>query len=202
MQSDLFELSSQSIAAAEPEAKVAFLERTRVSLRLDQLVVGLIALLVMYVLIFSYGVENGKRFAMAELRAERAKREQMVSELTRQLFDLRQSSAEASLPALNKTAAPVLAVALAPIGAAPAAVVTPGKQFTIQMVTYASQKPADEATKKLAGAGHKGYVIPSGKFFLMCVDLFPTREKAGLALKEFKTAGLVPADAYVRAFPQ
>ena len=52
MQEDLFEFTQPVSAPAKIE-KLAFLEKTRISIRLDQVLTGMIALLVLYVFVFS-----------------------------------------------------------------------------------------------------------------------------------------------------
>ena len=84
MQGDLFGMPT--VAATQTGQKNDFLERTRVTLRLDQALAGAIGLLVIYVLIFSFGVEKGKRLGMAELQAERTKNERMMRELGGKIF--------------------------------------------------------------------------------------------------------------------
>ena len=75
MQKDLFGASTASPLMNTLEPKSDFLQRFRLQLRLDQTIIGFLLLLVAYVLVFSFGVESGKRYAMAEIKAERSMRE-------------------------------------------------------------------------------------------------------------------------------
>lgn len=212
MQQDLFGAAQAASFSMNASQKTDFLERHRISLRLDQAVVALILSVVVFVLVFSYGVETGKRYAMAELKAERAKREVMVQELSRKLLESQQRDAEKTLekglpvPAMNQKNASVMA-AKEPVNPAsspaPAAVTAKSSQtlsgkYTIQMITFVSQIQAQKEIKKLADKGYQGFIIPSGKHYQVCVNAFESRQRASEILKELKTQGFAPRDAYVR----
>lgn len=220
MQSDLFEIPPP-ISVSQPPQKLAFLERSRISLRLDHFVLCVIVLMVFYVFIFSFGVEKGKRFAMAELKAERAKRQYVTEELTKRVFEARDASQMGMQPGkLLSAAAPASRIASSensPKGAAegtgmisnppanPAPektiVVVPAK-YTIQLITYTSSKPAGEKIKMLAEKGKKAFIIPSGKFKQVCVDGFQSKANATETLRQLQSEGIAPHDAYVRPMPQ
>lgn len=216
MQKDLF--GATSAVAAPEQSKTDFLERYRVTIRLDQAIVGAIVTLIVYTLIFSFGVEKGKRFAMAELRAEREKRESMVHELSEKMFEQQKSLAEGAIvtnapaaPAVKTIAKTSFAYSLIPAqveakapakaAAAPVREVKSGKgKYTIQLMTFNSKAAAEKEIQRLAGKGHSGFIIPStsGKKLQVCIDRFETKEKANLQLRQLKTSGTIPQDAYVR----
>jgi len=195
MQHDLF-----GPAAPPPHAaycappKADFLEKHRFSLRFDQAIVAFIGLLMVYVLVFSYGVEKGKRFAVAELKAERAKRESMAQEFRQKLYE--------------KDGAPTSPAAQTPAAqedrpdSEPAAGDLPRGMYTIQVITFKSPSAAAREIGRYAEKGRRGFVIPSGSFHQVCIDRYETREKANQVLKELKGEGLAPHDAYVRPMPQ
>lgn len=211
MQKDLF---GTSAVLTESNPKTDFLQRFRITLRFDQALIVMILLLVAYVLIFSFGVETGKRYSMAEIRAERSKREHMVEELTGKIFEAQAAvqnngaipaTAGKPIPAAGTTAAPAT---LAPATGTPVSVAAatpavtekekPTGKYTIQAVTVTSQAAAEREIKKLTAKGYRGFVIPSGKFLQICVEGFESREKASQNMKQLKTSGMVPKDAYVR----
>ena len=207
MQSDLFDVSRE-IPIAQSAPKVSFLERTRISLRLDHFVLSMIVMMVFYVFIFSFGVEKGKRFAMAELRAERDKRQYVTEELTKKVFEAREANQTAIQPGKIQPAA---IAAIAPTetvttSSAPSAestmIIAAQGKYTIQVITYTSGKQAEEKIKLLMEKGRKGFVIPSGKYKQVCVDGFQTKANASEALRQLQSEGLVPRDAYVRPMPQ
>lgn len=220
MQKELFAAAPvAALSDSFSQTKTSFLDRHRLSLRLDQTLVVMIALLVVYVLIFSFGVETGKRYSMAELRAERAKRERMTEELSRKIFENQQnaqpSSGLAEVSGVVKAAASSGGAIASAVSAAPASAVLPpavkaeesllsigskpAGRYTIQTVTVASKATAEREIKKLAGKGHKAFVIPGGKKLQICVDGFDSRDEASRMLKQLKSQRLIPSDAYVRS---
>ena len=194
MQTDLFGTPSVTARVNPAASKADFLQRTRFSLRLDQAVVMLIALLVVYVLVFSFGVEKGKRFAMAEIRAERGKREKIMQELQAKLFS------EAGSPQTQESPAPVIkAIKIeSPVVINEEAPSPPKGKYTIQMVTFTAEKDVERVMKKLTEAGHQGFVLPNGRYLQVCVESFDSRHKASRLLGELKSRRIVPQDAYVR----
>lgn len=204
MQTDLFGTQSLTNPTAP---KTDFLQRYRFSLRLDQAVVMLIVLLVVYVLVFSFGVEKGKRFAMAELKAERAKRQKMMEEFQAKFFLeahpeplpavpaglLPVSATTASgQPAENEAASEVRVLS------ATGADSVPKGKYTIQIITFKSKQAAEKEIKRLAGIGQQGFILPKGKYLHVCIAAFNSAKKASEVLGELKANGLVPKDAYVR----
>lgn len=218
MQRDLF---GTATAAAMPDAissKLSFLDRYRMSIRLDQALFLLIGLLVIYVLVFSFGVETGKRYAMAELKAERLKREQMVDELRDKVFSAQpvitqtvasdiktgtsapvvkqntQNLAFASVPTPEDASRPDEA-RLQPIQTGTQ---VQNHKFTIQILTIASKAAAEKEVKRLTEKGMAGFIITRGKMSEVCVNGFDSHKQAVEHLKELKTQGVIPTDAYVR----
>ena len=227
MQKELFNAAPvAALSNSFSQEKPSFLDRYRLSLRLDQTLALMIGLLVAYVFVFSFGVETGKRYSMAELRAERSKRERMTEELSRKIFAQENAQTAAGLAqgtaagmavsAAVKTTGPAVptgekALMTAPAGEgtaakAPAAPPTnaqeaskPSGRYTIQAVTVASKATAARELKKFTDKGHKAFVIPGGKRLQICVDGFESRDEAGRAMKQLKGQRLIPADAYVRS---
>lgn len=206
MQGDLFGMPTMASQANPAGAKNDFLERYRVTLRLDQALVGAIGLLVVYVLIFSFGVEKGKRLGMAELQAERTKHERVMRELGGKLFSAA-TIAEKTFPvkAEVKIETPVplpASVAAESDVFESSAPSRPVGKYTIQLITFKSQSAVDREIKKLSEKGYQGFVIPSGSFLQVCVNGFQTRQEANRILSELKSRQLAAKDAYVRPLPQ
>lgn len=221
MQKDLFGGAAAAVSLPDMNARLSFLDRYRMALRLDQALFLLIGLLVIYVLVFSFGVETGKRYAMDELRSERMKRERLADELRSKVISNMENLAATATAAHATTvaAAPVKkqAVAAATNAAiissvtavegpetvaetpAVAETVEPAAgKFTIQILTVASKQTAEKEVKRLTEKGMKAFIIPRGKKSEICINAFESREKASRNLKDLKTRGVVPVDAYVR----
>lgn len=213
MQKDLFGTAAVAAMPDTMSAKLSFLDRYRMSVRLDQALFLLIGLLVIYVLVFSFGVETGKRYAMSELKAERLKRERMVDELRDKVFPPQTALSSSVSAEKTQTASKVVAEAGAPVTAsaetAQTAVEVPqqpietathaqNRKFTIQILTIASKAAAEKEVKRLSEKGMSGFIISRGKLNEVCVNGFDSHKQALQHLKELKTQGMVPADAYVR----
>ena len=124
----------------------------------------------------------------------------MVDELREKIFEA-QPSPTASAPATLAVPQPQNAASTqTPTPAPPIEEPKPVGKFTIQVVTVTSQAIAERELKKFTAKGHKGFVIPSGKYLQICVDGFESKDKASQRMKQLKTSGIVPQDAYVRAF--
>ena len=205
MQKDLFGASTASPLMNTLEPKSDFLQRFRLQLRLDQTIIGFLLLLVAYVLVFSFGVESGKRYAMAEIKAERSMRERMARELGEKIFANSQSQIATATPAAPKvvgqpkitpvlTAAPAVPAAVATkaaTGASAAKTETPAVEiksgsgkFFIQTVTYATKAAADEQIKRLVKKGYAAKILPHAKFQQVCVGGFETKDKAAQAMAQ------------------
>ncbi len=228
MQADLFDVPQSADLARNHSQKLGFLEKPVLSLRFDHAIVWMIGLLVVFVLIFSFGVEKGKQFAMAELKAERAKREQLSDELGRKVFELREANQtlQASVSGLPVDVSPVkeqkelperTAATEKPVSnldqikkdsqtafnntVTVTSMAEAIKQYTIQLVTFTSQSMAEQAVKKFSDQGYKAFIIPSGRFQQICINVFPSRDQAAKVLRDLRTKGFAPADAYVRLAP-
>ncbi len=214
MQTDLFGAATLTNSQSRSTTnRTDFLERYRFSIRLDQALVGFIGLLVIYVMIFSFGVEKGKKFALAELRAERDKHERVLQELRDKIFANQAAVVAPAAPVKSeasitlKSDAPAntvskpIAKAAPVVKEQPVSEARPSGKFTIQIVTFTSKAQVDKEFKRLTDAGREPFTIGSGKFHQVCVDSFETRLEASKALKVLKDKGIVPKDAYVRVVP-
>lgn len=187
MQGELFQISG---AAVEPSKvsvnQLSWVDHFRVTLRLDHLSILSISALVLYVLVFSFGVEKGKRMGIRELEAEKAKKEILSRELS-------QAGAFVQLPQEKASTAEVPKEVLPEVQPAKGA-----GRYTIQVITFLSQSQAEEKVKKLKEKGHRSFIIPGGRYFQVCVDMFETMTEARQKLLRLKAEGFAPSDAYIR----
>ncbi len=197
MQTELFDLPTPRTLSDEPVvSRSSFLEIKFLTLRLDQTIGLTLALLVFYVLAFSWGVEKGKRLT----------HESQVITPIAQSDVLPAVSAPVVVPAV-KTSAVVLRdesvpkevpITVAELPRPVATVTRPDGKFTIQHVTYITQSAADREIQKLAQRGYNSFIIPSGKHLQVCIAAFQSRQDANKILKQLRTQNLVSGDAYVR----
>lgn len=75
--------------------------------------------------------------------------------------------------------------------------VVPQDGWTIQVVTYTAQERADQEVASLKKEGYFAFVIPSGKYYQVCIDTFSSKDKAQATLKKILSSGRY-RDAYIR----
>ena len=204
MQGELFE-ASQSIAQAAKIQKSRtpnWLDLFQVTLRIDHLMIGSISALVLYVLVFSFGVERGKRYATDEIRVEKLRQEQIAQELPAPLLSVSMpkdttSSKGSSLPVPSQASAPTAKETPTPATKIDSALPLSG-EYTIQIVTYKSKRQAEERVDYLRKTGVRGFIVPQGKFFQVCADAFIDMKEARQKLTKLKAEGDIPPDAYIR----
>jgi len=206
MQQDLFDSGFISSSSSMRLRKTDFLGRFRVSLRLDQVLMGLIVMLFFCVVIFSFGVEKGKRDAKEEIAAERAKRGNILQAFRVKRFigvdPILEASQIRSTPQKMQEVVHRRAEALqAKVLETTEAPKPISGNYTIQMITYVTESAANRQLHALSKRGYQGFVIPSGKYLQICVNSFDSRQKAAQTLISLRNLGIVPQDAYVRTIP-
>jgi cell division septation protein DedD len=185
MQGELFEVKAPLLDASKlPQP--GWIDRFRITLRLDHLAVGAILALVLYVLVFSFGVEKGKRFALAELAA---KEPAIATPSPQEVAPLPEPAAAevVPVPASQETA----------VEATPVTTQEPGK-YTIQLITFTSRSKAEKEVERLEKLGHRSFIIPAGKFYQVCIDAFQEMSEAKDGLTRLKDEGFASPDAFIR----
>lgn len=192
MQKELFELGGPVIGGATlAEKPRGWWEQFQITLRIDHLFILAISGLVLYVLVFSFGMEKGKRFALDELKAEKIKREEIAKELQAVKNPIENAAPGKSIPAAGpqteggETGSPFLSGE--PVG-----------KYTIQIVTYLTLSRAQQEVDRLKEKGHRAFAIQEGKFFYVCIEAFQSTREAGIQLSILKKQGFAPDDAYIR----
>lgn len=201
MQRDLFGTVAAGPATLgqSPDVKMDFLQKYRVTLRMDQGIIAALMLIVAYIFVFSFGVESGKRYAMAEIKAERAMRERMARELGEKIFANQaiQPAEQKKESAVPLPANPAVAVAKTVQTPAPAGPFLNDK-FAIQTATLTSKTMAEQALSRLRQKGLQGKILSRGKFFEVCITGYLTHTEAFKAMVGLKSQGIAPKDAYIR----
>ncbi len=197
MQTELFDLPlPRTLSEDSTVSKTSFLEKTFITLRLDQAIGLTLILLVIYVLTFSWGVEKGKK-ASRESQVIRTGSAEVLSSETSQTVVA--SVAKTPLAAMaDESVSKEVPITVADLPKPVAKVMKPDGKFTIQHVTYITRSAADREIQKLAQRGYSSFVIPSGKHLQVCIAAFQSRQDASLLLKQLRAQGLVSGDAYVR----
>lgn len=214
VQGELFreESSSDRINHFGIDAKNSFLSHYRLTVSLDKLFLVLITIVVIFVLTYSFGVERGKR--VMEKRLETLfpthsetvatapysgdVEESMTFEKTVLLVNDEESKAKEE--AVEPIVEPVIQPLLQSTGTkrvSPSRDLTREGKYTVQLVTYVDQRLAEQEVTRLKSKGHGGFIIPSGRYFQVCVNYFENLSKARSLLKQLRENGRYP-DAYVR----
>lgn len=198
MQTELFDLPSPRTLSEESAiTKTSFLEKTFLTLRLDQAIGLALILLVLYVLIYSWGVEKGK-MSSVDTQVIRATSAAVLPKEVPPAALVTQSINPLPV-AMSSESVPVEApVTIAELPKPVAQVSKPEGKYTIQHVTYITQSAADREIQKLSKMGYHAFVIPSGRHLQVCIAAFQTRQEAVEGLRQLRTKRLTTGDAYVR----
>ena len=183
---------SQQAGRNDPAFSVSFLSYIRVY---EKVIFVLIGFLITAVIAFCFGVERGKT---------------MAKEVTNARMDVAQAPVQAGLPSVApKVVAPVVApqkqypVAAVPSGMVassrqlPASRVVSGQQggFTVQVGSYAESAQAMRESASLKKKGFNALLVRKGKYMVLCVGNFTSKENAQSVLSQLKrTYG----DCYIR----
>jgi len=196
MQTELFDLPlPRTLSEESTIPKTSFLEKTFVTLRLDQTIGLTLVLLVIYVLTFSWGVEKGK--SSRDSQVIRSVPAEVLSSETSQTV-VASVVKTPSIAMMDKSAPKEVPIAVAEAPKPVAKVMKSDGKYTIQHVTYITQSAADREIQKLTKMGYSSFVIPSGKHLQVCIAVFQSRQEASQLLKQLRGQGLVSGDAYVR----
>lgn len=185
MQGDLFQsplsVSAPKTGAWDPK-KGDSLSSFKLTLRLDHLIVIQIVGLILFAVVYSFGVEKGKTLAVVKVVVP------PTAAPSPQLAPTDENPE--GTPPLSSIA-PMKKDADGP----------PAGAFTIQMITYKQGSAAKRLMNELSQKGHRPFVIPSGSYIQVCLDGYESREQAVKALRGLKISGVVPKDAFVRPIP-
>ena len=200
MQRDLFrDLKAEEAETNEPvpvnQMQPSFFERVRIVLTLDKIILWALLNITAMVFIYSAGIEHG-------IKSSRQANPSDVKVSETQLSVKDQTLEAAVKPEVstleNKSQEPSAATDIAVPAETTVALKT--GTYTIQLATYRRKDQAETEVLRLKKKGHDAFIIPSGKFFQVCVEKFEKRPEAFQKLLELKSGGLdrVYQGAYVR----
>ena len=200
MQRDLFrDLKAEEAETNEPvpvnQMQPSFFERVRIVLTLDKIILWALLNITAMVFIYSAGIEHG-------IKSSRQANPSDVKVSETQLSVKDQTLEAAVKPEVstleNKSQEPSAATDIAVPAETTVALKT--GTYTIQLATYRRKDQAETEVLRLKKRGHDAFIIPSGKFFQVCVEKFEKRPEAFQKLLELKSGGLdrVYQGAYVR----
>ncbi len=203
MQADLFNLSISNSFERQAFQR-SFFER-KYTLRFDQLLALSLVTIVFFVLVFAWGVEHGKAVShrdflrlnqvssTPEVKTEPA----LVSQLTKEAVQ----SAAPSVEVDSGTHSEVSVRVPAKQSAASQESVASVAKYTIAHVTYVKKDQALSEIGRIKSKGYAPFLVPSGRYFQICVNGFETRKEANDAIKSLRLKGIVSTDSYIRNMP-
>ena len=155
--------------------------RFSLTLSLEKAVFSSIAIVMVMVVVYAFGVEKGKAL---ELRAPAAQVAKTIKSVT------------TGGPNTPSHEAPAAEHATAASQAQ--AVSSPGqlKGYTIVGATFTRKEWADKEVERVKKSGYDAAVYQSANFFLVCIGSYQTRDEAKLALSKIRSAY---KDAYLRS---
>ena len=206
VQGELFRESERIAETSLP--KRSALAAYTISISGDKALIGFLVLSVLSILLYCFGVEQGKRSVekhfestlpshgqiLGDTQKERAKNPILDTNSTSQ--DLVVLEAESNSNAVSEEN-----VKLQPEPAQTHSTLSNklprDGQYTLQLVTYTNELLAKKEVDHLAKIGHESFVIPSGRFFQVCVNYYPSKSAARFALNGLHIEGRYPG-AYIR----
>ena len=179
-----FELfpGTSSKSNGTPEKRSLFKDLT---IPIENIIVLCIILIMSWVFFFSMGVEKGKRFAQRGSEREQAgvvfKTEPKASSSIgkESLKENDQGKSEASRISVEKTSGQQNSVQeKQPLEHSPVEQNIEKDAFTIQVASFKLERNARKEALKLKDLGYKIFVVPKGKYSIVCVGAFQEKQEA------------------------
>lgn len=204
VQGELFREEHAGIASeAKPRS---FLARYQISVSLDKVLIACVGLVVVFALVFSFGVEKGKRAMEQKLEtflpdtkqpALTVSASHLSADPQEEVIAITAGQEDFSAPELPSSTPPPAEINLLPKAVLPLVDQTKAGAYTIQLVTYASEAQALKEIERLKTQGFSSFVIPSGRYFQVCVNYFESKDVAKSTFKRLREDGRYPG-AFVR----
>lgn len=230
MQRDLFrdfaagEVKKKAESVTAVETEPSFFERVRLVLTLDKVILWVLVNVTALVFVYSFGIERGMSVARKKSFAPDTAKRTSAGEVWNPLSDSSVTSSSREVrdgdPAASDTRQTGL-VATGTIVADAADSLNwerpydvaepppfspdlsdPESQnlFTIQLITYNRKDQAQRELERLRQKGYRSFIIPSGKFYQVCIETFPDKAQAFQKLISLRVEGYdrIYRGAYVR----
>lgn len=200
MQTDLFQIPS-TVSAGTDLGKKSFLEEKQFIFRLDQIITLTIAAIIAFVIVFTFGVESGRRSERRKAFVIKSLNEanQINKIQTRQdITVLPEEGTSQSSMGDSTESRPVQNEKINEEKVISEKVPVQKDGYAIQLITYKSASASEKQAQKLRNQGLDSFVIHSGNYYLVGIKGFSTRLLAKKALASLQTKGLAPKDAYIR----
>jgi cell division septation protein DedD len=191
IQQELFKEFEANEKKGKKTAPGSILPRNYVLMNIsyEQVIFISIGIIMLMVLLFSLGVERGRRVAAAPavktIEAAAHKKEQAEP-----------AEAKAEIPEETK-AVPAVAESTRQPEKPQEEVKAPATSiFTVQLVAYKSKKSAQKELQVLNKKGYKPFIITGGGYYQICVGEYKSQGDAQKALKEISKKGY--SESFIR----
>jgi len=202
-QGELFNEIYQENLSQQGGPSRAYRERKPFRLTLDKFLFILISLIIIVVIAYIFGYRQGKQLDMDPNRLVSTDEYIVIedeTELTTAVLETTPAEIGAAGKSVTEIILPEVETTAAEVNPGSGETVTSSQEtrkWTIQLVTYTSEKYAKNEMDRLRENGYKPFLIPSGKYQQICTNRFSTKEEANKLLEVFKS-GSRYRDAFVR----
>ncbi|MBN1493959.1 MAG: SPOR domain-containing protein [Candidatus Omnitrophica bacterium] len=219
-QKDLFSELIQD-ASASPYDEPPKRNKLTLTLNVDKILLFVLTCAIIFAVVFSYGIETGKKIKIddegefgADAEKGVAKKPSILSLFSRAEQAVKEKKTPAVAEDTTTVVVPITASEIPdPVTVEQAAQQTEVKQevvlpiekkaelpqevWTVQIITYVNTTFAKEELRKTEEKGYEGFILPSGKYYQICVGMFATKAEAANLLDKFKKEKDY-SDAYIR----
>lgn len=193
-----FELFPGSPARSPEKSRQRF-TLAHVTLSFENLIVLGVVFIMLMVVAFSWGVEKGKRMIRNDLKQAIGKENLQASnvypnpEMTGEAEEKKETvsalySPQEEEPSDNTAVDPIQTQLVPEKGV--------DKGYTVQVASFRKESFAQEETKALEGKGYEVFVLPKGKYYIVCVGTFAESREAKAFSQRLK---LKYKDCFIRS---
>ena len=182
-QFELFPSESIPFAAAKPRSALKDL-----IISPENIIVGLIVLVMTFVLAYSFGVERGKKVILSDSGGEKIKFEEqapnvIITAPATEKKILRQGEANNEIVVSQEKAQPKKEEKAPAIQQK-----LPAKGlYTIQVASFKLKDHANKEAKQLEKTGQEIFVLSKGEYSIVCVGKFEVKDQADKISKKLKS---------------
>lgn len=178
-QSELF--SDLPVESKKPRRTPFRLGRVSLSVSYESILIVTIGLVMLLIVCYSLGVEQGKQIAGAKIEDSEIKEVEIIAE--RQIIKEKEAEKKAEETAPKPPAKKIkVKVAAAP-------------KYTIQVATFRTEDSAEKEKQRLKKKGYQPFVISRGRFSEICVGAY---QKINEATPDLENLKKIYGDCYVR----
>ena len=170
-QGELFnEIPFETTETDEDGSEAVSRSKKKVGISFDKFLTVVLLLIIVISITFAVGVHKGRRVGE---RREPVRRETSPRTAVVQKKPVK----KVSMPMDKKLPAALKAPAVEEATVSPSTLPM-ADEWTLQVVTYTSQSHAESEVRKLRNEGFSPFIIPSGKYYQVCVNRFSSLKEA------------------------